>query len=158
MIFLGLIIGGLYWVVTASGTAEENRLGEAVEIVNRDHINVGDSHTGYNSNPPTSGPHAGAAPWGFNSEEILDENAVHNLEHGGIWISYKNIDDESIAVLENIAKRNSGSVLVSPRVANDSNIAITSWGRILKTDTVDEDTILEFLRQNKNKSPEPLAR
>ncbi len=158
IIFAGLIIGGLYWAVNASNTAEENRVGESVSVMNRDHINVEDPHEAYNSNPPTSGPHAGPVPWGFSAEEIPDENAIHNLEHGGIWISYKNIDDDSIATLENIAKRNSASVIVSPREANDSTIAVTSWGRVLKLDAVDEDAINEFIRQNKNKSPKPLAR
>ena len=158
ILFAGLIVGGLYWMVNASQTAEENRLGEKVSIMNRDHISVGDSHDAYNSNPPTSGPHAGPARWGFSSEEILDENAIHNLEHGGIWISYKNIDDDSIEVLEKIAKQNSASVIVSPREENDTNIAVTSWGRLMRLDAVNEDLINEFIRQNKNKSPEPLAR
>ena len=158
MLFVGLITGGLYWAVSASSTAAENRPGEKVSIMDRDHINVGDSHEDYNSNPPTSGPHAGPAPWGFSSEELLDENAIHNLEHGGIWISYKNLDDDSVKTLENIARRNGASVVVSPREANDSNIAVASWGRLMKLDAVDQERINEFIKRNKNKSPEPLAR
>jgi hypothetical protein len=158
IIFVVLIIAGIYWAISAAETASLNRPGEAVSIMNRDHINEGDSLGEYNSNPPTSGPHAGPAPWGFSAEKIPDINAIHNIEHGGIWISYKNLDDDAIDTLSKIAKKNSASVIVAPREANDTNVAVASWGRLMKLDVVDEDLINEFIRQNKNKSPEPLAR
>ena len=132
--------------------------GEAVTIMGRDHIDVGDSHATYNSNPPTSGPHSEALPWGFNDEEIPDENAVHNLEHGGIWISYKNLDVESVDVLREIARANSQSVIISPRIANDSSVAVVSWGQVLKLDNVDREKINEFIKNNINNSPEKFAR
>jgi len=132
-------------------------LGEAFAILKADHVSVGDTPT-YNSNPPTSGPHANALPWGFNTSEISDINAVHNLEHGGIWISYKDISAEQIAVLKTIATANSGSVIVSPRAANDSPVAVVSWGRLMQLDTVDIEQINQFITTNKNNSPEPLAR
>lgn len=159
LILLGIMIGGLYWAVNAAQTASKNRPGEAVTIMGSDHVAPGGAaDVTYNSNPPTSGPHAGPTSWGFSSEEILAENAIHNLEHGGIWITYKNIDEASITTLEGIAKQNSASVMISPRAANDANIAVASWGRILKLETVDEIAIRDFIRQNKNKSPEPIAR
>ncbi|MDZ4286149.1 MAG: DUF3105 domain-containing protein [Candidatus Sungbacteria bacterium] len=44
----------------------------------------------YNSNPPTSGPHyAQAANWEIYDYEVNDKIFIHNLEHGGIWISYR---------------------------------------------------------------------
>ena len=158
IIFAALIIGGIYWAMSAAKTASENRPGEAVSIMSSEHIAPGGESVTYNSNPPTSGPHAGPAPWGFSAEEIPDINAIHNIEHGGIWISYKNLDDVSVATLGEIARQNSASVIVSPRESNDSSISVVSWGRFMHLDTVDEDRIKEFIRQNKNRSPEPLAR
>jgi len=156
--WVGIAICGLYWVMNAAQTANENRPGKAVPIMNRDHINVGDYDGVYNSNPPTSGPHAGPAPWGFSSEEILDENAIHNIEHGGIWISYKDLDNDSIERLRNIAQENSLSVVVSPRDRNSTKVAVVSWGRLMEFDSVDGELIADFIKSNKNKSPEPLAR
>lgn len=152
-----VVAGGVYWLSTIEKTAVV-RLGEEISIVSRDHINIGDDFGSYNSNPPTSGAHAGAAPWGFSEVEIVDQNAIHNIEHGGIWISYKDIDEQSLEVLRTIARTNSQSVIISPRAANDSPVAIASWGRLLKTDVVDEEQIKEFIKGNKNKSPERLAR
>lgn len=155
--FVAVVVGGMYWAAIAAQKSNEARPGESVSIVSRDHINYGDAHEGYNSNPPTSGPHAGPAPWGFSEQEIADENAIHNLEHGGIWISYKDLDDTSIETLQGIARMNSQSVVVAPRTANDSPVAIASWGRLMEMESVDEQAIAEFIRENKNKSPEPLA-
>lgn len=157
MLFFGIVFGLVYWAAVASQKAEESRPGEAVSIMGKEHITPDQIVDSYNSNPPTSGPHAGPAPWGFSTEEIQDKNAIHNLEHGGIWITYKNLDAESVTILENIARKNSRSVVVSPREANDTNIAVASWGRLMKLDAVDERKINEFIRKNKNKSPEPLA-
>jgi hypothetical protein len=158
IIFVALVIGGIYWAISAAETANKNRPGEAVSIMSSDHIAPGGESVTYNSNPPTSGPHAGPAPWGFNTEEIPDINAIHNIEHGGIWISFKNLNDDATATLGEIARQNSASVIVSPRESNDTSISVASWGRLMQLDTVDENRINEFIRQNKNKSPEPLAR
>src|SRR3989344_4041615 len=96
-LLVAVVIGGIYWVSTSADESSSNgvRPGEEISIVSREHINVGDPHEPYNSNPPTSGPHAAPAEWGISSVEIPDENAIHNLEHGGIWISYKNLDEEA---------------------------------------------------------------
>lgn len=156
-----LVIGVIVLISWFSAMAKKERkevMGEAIPIMGRNHIRVGDEHEPYNSNPPTSGPHAEAKLWGFNDGEIPDENAIHNLEHGGIWISYKDLTEEEIDKLREIARTNSRSVIVSRREKNDSRIAVASWGRLMKLDTVDEVKINKFIRQNKNKSPERLAR
>ena len=157
-VFIAVVIGGIYWVAVMTEKSNESRPGEEIPIVSRDHINVGDPHEPYNSNPPTSGPHAGPLPWGFSEQEVADEDAIHNLEHGGIWITFKDLDQQSIDALREIARENSLSVVVSPRAANDSPVAVASWGRLMKLETVDFDSIVEFIRKNKNKSPERLAR
>lgn len=133
--------------------------GQDYPIVGRNHISPGQSHEPYNSNPPTSGPHyAQPANWGVYQNTLADETLIHNLEHGGIWISYKNVDEATKAKLEAIGKANPGGVVVEPRPANDAKIALASWGRLLKLESFDETKILDFIKANKNNSPEPLAR
>ncbi len=135
-------------------------MSQSIPIQNRDHINQSETLQVYNSNPPTSGPHAGAIKGGFYSEEILDINGVHNLEHGFIWITYRNISPNAIATLKKIAKRYSGRVLVSERMANDTQITLASWGRLDKMteSTFDEDYVLRFIKKYTNKSPEKFAK
>ena len=135
-------------------------MSQSIPIQNRDHINQSETLQVYNSNPPTSGPHAGAIKGGFYSEEILDINGVHNLEHGFIWITYRNISPNAIATLKKIAKRYSGRVLISERMANDTQITLASWGRLDKMteSTFDEDYALRFIKKYTNKSPEKFAK
>lgn len=133
--------------------------GQEYPIVGRNHINIGDSHDPYNSNPPTSGSHlAQPADWGVYTESLPDEKLIHNLEHGGIWISYKDIDADTLSKLTAIAKANPGSVIMAPRPTDDSKIALASWGRLEKLDSYDEGKILDFIKANKNNSPEPEAK
>lgn len=172
----GIIIGGIAVVVIGVGILlslqdakvndlkapedkDSEQIGQAFENLGSEHIQVGAEHAPYNSNPPTSGPHyVQPAEWGVYPSPLKDEQAVHNLEHGGIWISYKDIDDQTKEQLETIAKANSGSVILSPRPDGEAKISLASWTRLEKLDSYDEGKILEFIKSNKNKSPEPLAR
>ena len=135
-------------------------MSKSIPIQNRDHITQGETLQVYNSNPPTSGPPAGAIKGGFYSREILDINGVHNLEHGFTWITYRNISPDAIATLKKIAKRYSGRVLISERMANDTQITLASWGRLDKMteSTFDEDYALRFIKKYTNKSPEKFAK
>ncbi len=131
---------------------------EEFSIEGRDHVSAG-TDVDYKTNPPTSGSHLSEAKsWGVYDKEIDDKAGVHGLEHGGIWISYKDIDDEAKKILEEIGKSNSQSVIVSPRPANDNRIAIASWGRVMRLETLDKALIQKYIDTYKNESPEKLAR
>ena len=85
-----------------------------------------------------------------------DEQLIHNLEHGGVWISYKDIDEATKMELEEITK--SGlKIILTPRAKNDIPIALASWGRIQKLQVFDKQAILDFIKANTSKSPEPFA-
>jgi len=131
---------------------------EEFAIEGSEHVSAGTS-VGYKTNPPTSGSHLGQAKnWGVYNEEFDDKAAVHGLEHGGIWISYKDIDEETKKDLEQIGTSNSQSVIVSPRVANDDKIAVVSWGKMMKLESADKALIQKYIDTYKNQSPEKLAR
>ncbi len=158
-ILVGVLIALFaYGIIVLVQRSQQMRLGDHHDIEGREHIRSGESHDAYKTNPPTSGAHGTPMPWGIYAEELVDEKAVHNLEHGGIWISYKDVNDDAIRALEMIARRHPQSVILSPRSANDVAIAVVSWGRSLKLDIVDVAKIEEYIRQNLNKSPERLAR
>lgn len=151
-----VVISGLYYFASQP---KRSRPGEAFPVLGQQHIPVGASHPAYNSNPPTSGWHyTQPADWGVYQEELPDEQLIHNLEHGGIWISYKDVDRETKFNLEAMGKRYPRSVIVTPRSLNDAKIVLASWGRLLKLESFDETMIVEFIKANKNKSPERLSR
>ena len=158
ILFIGLVVGGMYYLAVNAQKDLQNRPGQEIAIQGNQHLPPGEEFTAYNSNPPTSGPHDGPVPWGFSEEPIRDEDVIHNLEHGGIWITYKDLDEDSVNLLRDIAKRNALSVVVSPRAENESPVSLASWGRLENLESVDVDAITEYIRKNKNKSPERLAR
>lgn len=135
--------------------------GERVpELPGNMHIEVGAKGKGYTTNPPTSGEHYGSeAPWGVHATPVPDELVVHNLEHGGIWISYKDPKDSDLAAkLAQIAQRYKTKVIVTPREANDDPIAVAAWGHLLKLEALDEAKIVAFIDAYRGKvGPEPNA-
>ena len=161
-----LVVGGLggflFWQDYKSGALETGELpavGQEFEDEGREHIAVGAEHKSYATNPPTSGPHyAEPAAWGAYVSNLPDEQLIHNLEHGGIWISYKDIDEDTKAKLQDIARARPGGVILTPREANDAKIVLASWRRMEKLEMFDRDKIETFIKHNINKSPEPLAR
>jgi len=154
-----VLIAIVFGFVILISHSKKTRPGQSVAVQGAEHIGIGQPHPAYNSNPPTSGWHySQPAEWGIHNSELSDEQVIHNLEHGGIWISYKDIDDQTKIQLETIVKQNSKSVVLSPRSANNSRIALASWGRIEKLESFDEAKIVAFIKANKNKSPEPIAK
>src|SRR5258708_26017697 len=164
---LGLLIAfgliGLTTVLNASKSVNPLSLGTANPPTEEDfpsqgqtHIADGQSHPAYNSNPPTSGWHyAAPAEWGIYQQTLPDEVLIHNLEHGGIWLSYRNTDDQqTIQQLSDIARRYPDHVILTPRLADDRPIAIAAWGHLLKLDAVDTAVILDFINRYIRKGPQ----
>jgi cytochrome oxidase Cu insertion factor (SCO1/SenC/PrrC family) len=123
-----------------------------------EHIQQGEK-VAYNSNPPTSGRHlASARSWGIYDQTLADEGALHNLEHGGIWITYRpDLDPDAVFELQDITTRYPNAVVMSPRAENDSPIAIVSWGRIMPLQTLDTTAVDLYIRTYVNNSPEKFA-
>jgi len=125
----------------------------------REHIDIGAEHQEYNSNPPTSGSHyAQSAKEGFYEKELPDEQLVHNLEHGDIWIAYKpELSKEIIKQLKSFA---GFMVIVAPRAKNDMDIALAGWGRLdkfnLENGVLNAQRVRDFILRYQNKGPEKL--
>ena len=128
----------------------------------RNHIKEGDEHPPYNSNPPSSGWHyANPALIGFydRDEALFDEQVIHNLEHGDIWIAYHPRISDSI--LEELKAFDKTKVIITPRESNDSDISLVAWGRVDSFDVengeLDNQRIQDFITRYKNKGPERIT-
>ena len=126
------------------------------KVEGRNHIPTGTQVTNYNSNPPNSGDHwAGPAKNGVYDSELLDEQLIHNLEHGHVWISYKpDVGDEVKNELKKIVEEDNWKIVLEPRDKNDTPIALVAWGRVLKMDTPDYDKVRAFIKTYRNRGPE----
>ncbi len=126
----------------------------------RDHIPVGSAHPAYNSDPPTGGWHyANPADPGFYSTELADEQVVHNLEHGHIWISYR--PTLTPAIITELKKFSDYNVIITPRAKNSMDIALVAWGRLdtfnLQGGAVDLQRIQDFILRYASKGPEQVS-
>ena len=153
-----IVVGGLIFIFTRP-VKEKPQVGEAITEQGASHIEQGSDHPPYNSNPPTSGSHwASPAECKIYTTEIPDESVIHSLEHGAVWVTYRDKDNkELVSTLTDLIKGESGKLILSPRSKNDSPIALASWGRLLKLGEFDGEKISEFIAANKNQSPEPFA-
>ena len=128
----------------------------AYPVQGQDHVQPGDGHPAYNSNPPTSGWHYPQdAPLGVYTDPLADETLVHNLEHGHIWLSYRDADgQDALNLLREIQSRYPQHVIVTARPQNDSRIAAAAWGRLLTLEELDADQLYAFVLRHRNRAPE----
>lgn len=91
------------------------------------------------------------------SNPIRDENAVHTLEHGSIWITYQ--PGLPAADVQKLTDRVEGNtyMLMSPYPGLSSPVSLQAWGHQLAVDSVDDPRIDQFindLRLNPANTPE----
>jgi hypothetical protein len=113
----------------------------------------------YEQTPPAGGPHNPA--WlncGVYSEPVPDENAVHSLEHGALWVTYDPaLSDSDVDALR--AKLPSTYVILSPFDGLPSPIVLSGWNTQLEVDDVDDERITAFIEEywQSENVPEPGA-
>jgi hypothetical protein len=165
----------LFGSVTVGGFDDSGLLGirtdlenGAPSITDAPHVTSAVSYDGF-SNPPTYGPHHGflvdaqnssitPRPTGVYTSEQPDEDLVHNLEHGHVWISYNPnlLSTVDIAALEQLV-RDGGTdtgVILTPRTKNTSAIALASWAHLQTLTSFDATQIRNFVETNRAHSPE----
>lgn len=105
-----------------------------------------DADVDYPQTPPAGGPHAPV--WldcGVYDVPVRDENAVHDLEHGTVWITH---DPElSERDLTELAERLPANGIMSPREDLASPVVVTVWGAQLALDGVRDQRLGLFLEE-----------
>jgi len=155
---LAIVVWG-GWLLIGSTGPKGPDYSQAIPVLERTHVADGTT-VSYNSNPPTSGNHyAVPATVRFYYKELPDEQLVHNLEHGHIWISYKlDLPVEAIKVLKGFS---GGNVIVTPRAKNDTDIALAAWGRLdkfnIEVNGIDKQRVKDFISRYQNKGPENIS-
>ncbi len=100
----------------------------------------------YPQTPPAGGAHAPI--WlacGAYDEPVREENAVHDLEHGSVWITYD--PDLSADDVETLAARLPDNGIMSPFDGLPSPVVITVWGAQLQLDGADDERLGLFLEE-----------
>lgn len=80
------------------------------------------------------------------TEPIAQEHAVHSLEHGAVWITYRpDLPQDQIDKLKSKVEGVS-YMMMSPYPNLDSPISLQSWGFKLKVDNASDERIDKYIR------------
>jgi hypothetical protein len=111
----------------------------------------------YDRKPPTNGNHAPL--WqncGFYQEPIQDRHAVHSLDHGVVWITYRpNLPHQQLETLRPYANEN--YVIVSPYPGQDAPVIATSWRVQLELNSASDPRLERFVDEFKISELAPLS-
>lgn len=114
----------------------------------------------YTENPPVGGVHDPV--WlncGVYSTPVRDENAVHSLEHGAIWITYQpELPAEELQKLQDLTRQSSYRLL-SPYPGISSPIVASAWGYQIQLESADDPRLDAFIQKYEQNpfGPEPGA-
>jgi hypothetical protein len=161
-----LLVGGGVWAAaggsgstaTTGGTpsAGPSIVGlQTYTGLSRDHVT---RPVAYPQTPPVGGAHA--AVWqncGVYSAPVSNETAVHSLEHGALWITYR--PDLPAAQLAQIKKDVAGQpyALVSPYPGLPAPVVATVWGAQLRLPNASDPRLNTFVATyaSAEQAPEP---
>jgi hypothetical protein len=165
VILLILLIGGFVALAISQRASTPSK--EDVEIAgvktfgltDRSHVS---ENVSYDQVPPVGGKHSPtwvACDGKIYDEPVQNEHAVHALEHGAVWITYKSgLDQASISKLEAKVK-GSNYTFMSPYPEQPGKITVSAWDHQLSVDSADDSRIDQFLEKYRlgTQTPEPGA-
>jgi hypothetical protein len=107
-----------------------------------------DGPINYPMTPPAGGPHNPV--WQSCNGRVYDapiqkEKAVHSLEHGAVWITYRpGLDTASVTKLADRV-RGQDYLMLSPYFGQLSTISLQAWGYQLAVESADDKRIDAFI-------------
>lgn len=109
--------------------------------------------------PPVGGDHSPVPQTcGAYAEPVPDEQGVHSMEHGAVWITYR--PDLAAEQVERLRSRADQShVLVSPYPDLPSPVVASAWQRQVRLDSADDPRLERFVAEYRQgpQTPEPGA-
>jgi hypothetical protein len=154
---IAVIVGGVAFAIIRESPATADL--SAVQTFENQPADHRTEPVAYDSPVPAGGPHH-PAWWdcGVYPEPVQTEHAVHSLEHGAVWLSYRpDLPADQVELLEELG--DDDYMLVSPVTDQESPVMATAWDHQLSLDTADEKTLKAFIREYKQgpQTPEPGA-
>lgn len=136
--------GGVSELVRDPDNAIEGVTVASEESLTQNHV---PGSVDYETLPPPGGDHNGAPQTcDVYTEPIAPERAVHSLEHGAAWVTYdESLSEADVAALAEQVEGDPYRIL-SPLPEQQSPVVLTSWGRTLEVDSVEDERIGDFLQ------------
>lgn len=124
------------------GAAEAPEGVETYNVTDQSHV---EGPVEYDQSPPVGGPHASA--WqncGAYDAPVANENGVHSLEHGAVWITYPpDASDADVEALRSLATN--PYVLLSSHPDVTTGVVASAWTKQLTLDSVDVQQLGSFV-------------
>lgn len=118
---------------------------------------VVESEVDYKRTPPTNDAHAPL--WqncGFYTEPVRDENAVHSLDHGVVWITYRpDLPQSQVETLRSYSDEE--YVIVSPYPGQPAPVIATAWRNQLRLQEATDRRLGKFVQQFRISQTAPLS-
>ncbi|MBA2535563.1 MAG: DUF3105 domain-containing protein [Rubrobacter sp.] len=167
-----LIVGAIIvlfvagFIALAVVDARQQSAGGAPDDVKTYDVGPAGQHTSgdvdYEQSPPAGGEHNPV--WqncGYYDKPVRDENAVHSLEHGAVWVTYSpDLPQDQVTDLKNIAEDRS-YILVSPypNLPSDTPVVASAWGKQVGLDGAEDPDLESFIQAYRQgpQTPEPGA-
>jgi hypothetical protein len=147
-----LLLGILFYAVTNQGAGFVNPLKAADNKVSgvlkydekRDHVQT---TVNYPQTPPAGGPHNPLPQsCAVYTAAIPNEHAVHSLEHGAVWITYRpDLPAAQVATLKAKVEGNAYR-LMSPYPGLKSAVSLQAWGRQIFVSSASDPKVDAFLK------------
>ncbi|MCC7165676.1 MAG: DUF3105 domain-containing protein [Anaerolineae bacterium] len=150
-LWIGLGIVALVFLGTLLFSATQTRPIEGIEIFPSVSAGHTDEAVTYAQTPPVGGEHNPV--WqncGIYDQPLRNENAVHSMEHGALWITYQpDLPADQVSQLQNLA-RGQRYVLLSPFEDLPSAIAASGWGAQIKMNNANDPRLPNFISTYQN--------
>lgn len=147
------MVGGGIWIALDAKSKQDAKVAAAkapipgvqtFDKLTRNHVQT---KVTYSQTPPVGGDHN---PVWLNcmgtvyDQPVVNENAVHSLEHGAVWVTYNSkASAADIKTLSDKVKATPYS-LMSPYPDEPGTITLTAWGTQLKVDSAGDPRVGEF--------------
>ncbi|WP_328747222.1 DUF3105 domain-containing protein [Streptomyces sp. NBC_00285] len=116
----------------------------------------------YPMNPPVGGNHNQAwmtCDGNVYTKAIANENAVHSMEHGAVWVTYN--DKATAADVKTLGDKVTKTpyTLMSPDKTQSGTITLSAWGHQLSVNQASDPRVEQFLTKYVQgaQTPEPGA-
>jgi hypothetical protein len=139
-----------------TGWPQASSNGPAADALSHDHV---PGAVTYSVTPPVGGDHNAA--WmncGIYDQPVPNERAVHNLEHGAVWITYQpSLPQSAVSALrafvgkQTMVSSGEGAASrymdLSPYPGLPSPVVISSWGSQLKVTSPSDPRLQQFVNK-----------
>ena len=156
-----VLIGIVAFAVVKQGSAATGTLARADQVsgivktdiasLKRNHVQGVVAYPDRATTPPVGGDHNPLPETcQVYTQQIPDEHAIHSLEHGAAWVTYRpDLPAGEVAALAKLVQGNPYR-LMSPYPGLKRPISVQAWGRQIFADKASDGRIASFLKNFTN--------